>query len=352
MSIQDLWRGRDGQPTRRAGTGKRWRVVVDGHPTKAFVVKADAVEWERRLLAQAPTRLRPEAPLDGLIDEYLAGKQHLTPDSVNALKAGAAHVRARFGDAMASDIDHQDVQVWASTLLAEHGPRGADGIRELRPAAAATKAKAVQVLRCSLDIAIKRGLLDTNPARGIDVGKPAKGDPQYLTVKKLRRLAQHAGEYMAMVWLLGTCGPRIGEAVAANVGDVDRKRRRLRIPKSKNGEARDVPILPEVLALLDLDRDPAEPLFVSPRGKRLNADNWRSRVFAKAVEAAGLPPMDVHDLRHTAASLMIASGASVKDVQYALGHKSAKVTLDLYGHRFAAHLAGLAKRMTKMVGKL
>ena len=132
---------------------------------------------------------------------------------------------------------------------------------------------------------------------------------------------------------LGTCGPRIGEAVAANVGDVDRKRRRLRIPKSKNGEARDVPILPEVLALLDLDRDPAEPLFVSPRGKRLNADNWRSRVFAKAVEAAGLPPMDVHDLRHTAASLMIASGASVKDVQYALGHKSAKVTLDLYGHR-------------------
>ena len=39
-----------------------------------------------------------------------------------------------------------------------------------------------------------------------------------------------------------------------------------------------------------------------------------------------------HELRHTAASLAIASGADVKQVQNMLGHRSATITLDLYGH--------------------
>ena len=42
-----------------------------------------------------------------------------------------------------------------------------------------------------------------------------------------------------------------------------------------------------------------------------------------------------HELRHTAASLAIASGATVKSVQRMLGHASATLTLDRYGHLFA-----------------
>jgi integrase len=55
---------------------------------------------------------------------------------------------------------------------------------------------------------------------------------------------------------------------------------------------------------------------------------WR-----KAVKAAGLPEgTGFHELRHFYASLLIASGASVKTVQARLGHKSALETLNTYAH--------------------
>lgn len=54
----------------------------------------------------------------------------------------------------------------------------------------------------------------------------------------------------------------------------------------------------------------------------------------RALANAGLPRMMVHDLRHTAASLAIASGANVKAVQRMLGHASAAMTLDVYADLF------------------
>ena len=56
--------------------------------------------------------------------------------------------------------------------------------------------------------------------------------------------------------------------------------------------------------------------------------------FMRALANAGLPRMTVHDLRHTAASLAIASGANVKAVQRMLGHASAAMTLDVYADLF------------------
>ena len=55
--------------------------------------------------------------------------------------------------------------------------------------------------------------------------------------------------------------------------------------------------------------------------------------------------MHPHELRHTAASLAIASGADVKVVQQMLGHKSATMTLDLYGHLFPDQLDDVADRL-------
>jgi integrase len=57
----------------------------------------------------------------------------------------------------------------------------------------------------------------------------------------------------------------------------------------------------------------------------------------------------IHELRHTAASLTIASGANVKTVQSQLGHKTATMTLDLYGHLFPDDLDGVADKMDDLV---
>jgi hypothetical protein len=57
-------------------------------------------------------------------------------------------------------------------------------------------------------------------------------------------------------------------------------------------------------------------------------------VFTRSAAEIGVPGLTPHELRHTAASLAIASGADLKVVQQMLGHKSATTTLDLFGHLF------------------
>jgi site-specific recombinase XerC len=56
----------------------------------------------------------------------------------------------------------------------------------------------------------------------------------------------------------------------------------------------------------------------------------------------------VHDLRHTCASLLIASGANINGVQAQLGHASEAVTLDRYGHLFPDELERLAERLDQV----
>jgi site-specific recombinase XerC len=86
-------------------------------------------------------------------------------------------------------------------------------------------------------------------------------------------------------------------------------------------------------------------LLTTATGTTLRLRNWRRVVFDRAVRAAGLTDVTPHDLRHTAASLAVASGATVKSVQRMLGHASAAITLDVYAGLFDDDLSDLAARM-------
>jgi integrase len=77
----------------------------------------------------------------------------------------------------------------------------------------------------------------------------------------------------------------------------------------------------------------------------LRAQVFQRAVLSETAEALGLGGLHPHALRHTAASLAIASGANIKVVQQMLGHKSATMTLDLYGHLFPDQLDEVADRM-------
>ena len=74
-------------------------------------------------------------------------------------------------------------------------------------------------------------------------------------------------------------------------------------------------------------------LFPSPTGGVWTNTNFRARSRWKdATKAAGVEGTTIHDLRHTAASLLIAAGADVKAVLVILGHSTATMTMDLCGH--------------------
>jgi hypothetical protein len=71
---------------------------------------------------------------------------------------------------------------------------------------------------------------------------------------------------------------------------------------------------------------------------------------AAGTASVGLPGVRVHDLRHTAASLWLAAGADPKVVQRVLGHATAAMTMDLYGHLVDANLWEAARRVGGTTG--
>jgi integrase len=103
--------------------------------------------------------------------------------------------------------------------------------------------------------------------------------------------------------------------------------------------------LRDELAVHLADKDPDDLLFTSPRGETLRVHGFRRTYFDPAATAAGLSGLVPHELRHTAASLAIAAGASIKGVQEMLGHASATLTLDRYGQLFGDELDAVAERL-------
>jgi len=174
------------------------------------------------------------------------------------------------------------------------------------------------------------------------------------------------GRYRVLVDLLAYTGLRFGEAVALKVKRLDLLRgtcevvesgtevgSRLEWGTTKGGERRTV--RPPRFLAADLAAHPAgRPhgpdalVFTAPMGGPLRERKFLAGVLKPAASRAGLPAtLRAHDLRHTAASLLIREGASVKAVQATLGHRSAVMTLDRYGHLWPDELEGLAERLDR-----
>lgn len=92
-------------------------------------------------------------------------------------------------------------------------------------------------------------------------------------------------------------------------------------------------------------------LFHAPQGGPLSEGNWKRSVrWSAAIKAIGVPNLRVHDLRHTAASVWLGSGADPKVVQRILGHASAAMTMDLYGHLIDQNLWDAARKIGGTTG--
>ncbi|MGY1763978.1 tyrosine-type recombinase/integrase [Geodermatophilus sp. SYSU D00779] len=96
---------------------------------------------------------------------------------------------------------------------------------------------------------------------------------------------------------------------------------------------------------LDLRDDRREVDPELTRDARLRGVVNEISFFDPAAKAAGLEDLSPYDLRHTAASLLLATGANVKAVQRMLGHASAAMTLDVNSGLFDDDLGALVERM-------
>ena len=83
-----------------------------------------------------------------------------------------------------------------------------------------------------------------------------------------------------------------------------------------------------------------------PGGSVMRLSNWRLVTFKPARARAGLSDrFRIHDLRHTAASLMIQAGYPPKMLQEIMGHASITTTLDLYGHLYPGEMDRYVDRL-------
>ena len=155
---------------------------------------------------------------------------------------------------------------------------------------------------------------------------------------------------------LAGSGLRIGELLGLDVHHIDFLRRSVRVERQRYQDGRLGPpktpqsvrtvplgdvVLRELAGMLAGRGGGSQdgPLFLDPRGGPLMYAGWK-RAWNRALRASGLE-MDTHDLRHFYASALISGGASVKQVQTALGHSSAVVTLRVYAHLWPVHEDGM-----------
>ncbi|MBF0526418.1 MAG: site-specific integrase [Deltaproteobacteria bacterium] len=170
----------------------------------------------------------------------------------------------------------------------------------------------------------------------------------------LSTVQEYFPDHFPLVLLLARTGMRLCEARTLKWGDIDFHSRfiniqrcisRGKIDTPKSGKPRKVDMshqLAEVLSALKVQRkkmtlrmgwkEMPEWVFTNETGGIVDKDNWRKRIFYRALDKAGLRRIRVHDLRHTYASLLIQAGESLVYVKDQLGHHSIKMTVDVYGH--------------------
>jgi integrase len=91
-------------------------------------------------------------------------------------------------------------------------------------------------------------------------------------------------------------------------------------------------------------------IFTTSSGKPISPRNL-IRHFKEAIKAAGLPDIRIHDLRHSHASLLLASGVNPKVVQERLGHASITLTLTTYSHVIPSLQEEVAKRLDTLMAE-
>ena len=253
--------------------------------------------------------------------------------------------------------------------LVEHtfGARASEGMSR------ASLVKIRSVLGQALDWGVRRGMVATNVARIVELPSEARrtAPGRALTIEQARRLLKHsADDRLAALWIVMLMlGLRPGEACGLTWADIDAKsgvvhvRRSLkledgilhvdeRLKTSRSRRSLDAP--PAVMEALAAHRlrqvadrletgplwsNPDDLVFTTTVGTPIAPSNLR-RSFAKLTVDAGLGAWHPHELRHSAASIMSASGLPLERVADILGHDGTRMTALVYRHAVSPTIDG------------
>ncbi len=196
-------------------------------------------------------------------------------------------------------------------------------------------------------------------ARALAAGAHRDVSKLTIGVDEARARAVEDAQDAELVRVAAYAGLRRGELIALRWRDVDFTRCAITVRRAVSGgfevqstksrRAREVPLTDQVAAALErLSRrgdftSPDDYVFVNRLGRRIDPVALTRR-FGRARDAAGLPPLRFHGLRHTYGSLLVAGGVDVASVKAAMGHAQISTT-ERYLH--ARPASELAERFTR-----
>jgi integrase len=333
---------------------------VDGrqHSTSCETFEdAQDLRAEKWLQRRSPAAdLRPRQIFIDWAEGWLARKMNLRPATrAKYTSIIRNQLETSFGTFLLEDIEQEDVQAFVSGASERWSARS---VREY-----------YSLLAQIMKAAARRKLIDETPCFGIELPRIDSAERRYLTPAQVHTLvAAIPEEHRALILCAAYTGARWEELAALRRSRVElevlpprirlyavieRDGGRLRYTENmKSGNSRRIVSLPATVAQalkVHLHGDPTlEYAFSNRSGGFLNYGNFRRRVWGPAVKSSGLAPLTFHELRHTAAALMIDTGTDPYLVMRRLGHEDISTTYNLYGHRFPSKDGQVAEDLDRL----
>jgi integrase len=232
------------------------------------------------------------------------------------------------------------------------------------------------VLRKSLNDAVKRDLIGGNPCLKCDAPQQAKSQQNIWTAQEAQQFLEHTKDHrlFALFALAAYTGMRQGESLALQWSDIDWNRNKITISRTLTdvgGQAvvgddaktdagsRTISVPTCVMEALDkhrarmmMDSHPTSGtalVFVSHQGTVIRRRNLLRDTFKPSCKAAGVPVITWHQMRHSAATMMLESGIPIGNVSKQLGHASSVVTAMVYSHVTDAGMDRVADAMSTLL---
>lgn len=322
--------------------GVRYKVIIRNGQrvlkTRTFQKKAEASQWAKRIEGDSKIMasldcLGGSMTLSEVVEPYLLEWTQSHKDLKNQTWRAVWWVE-RLGNKRLKDITPGLIR----TALASMG--------DVQPA---TYNRQRAVISAILTYAEKEELIPFNPCSKVRLRTVRNRRTRFLTDIERGRLLSACDrsnwpKLGLLVRLALATGARRSELLGLTWSDIDFKRGVANLSDTKNGEPRVLPIPSVILRLLEQYwKDDQGYLFESERKPGKPMTEFR-RHFEKALKDAGIDDFKFHDLRHSVASYLVMSGATLYETAQILGHKSV-VTTQRYAHLSDQHKMELSERI-------
>ena len=239
------------------------------------------------------------------------------------------------------------------------------------------------LLRLVFNTAVRQGAVVRSPMTGVERPRVPRKEMRILYPIEWQRvqeyLLEHRPDLMLPFWTLITSGLRRSELCGLKWADFDEPARLLHVQRAvhvlrggryverepKTSRARRIVALDASTTSMLAEHRRESERIGSLFGRALEDSDYifgrsdtrkpchpqvLSRAWQRTVQALGLPSIRLHDLRHSAASLLLATGADPKLISERLGHSSVGFTLTVYGHLMPGAQAEAAEKLAAMLG--